>query len=37
MSVYVAEARELYLDRILLDHESAFVLLQDFKKWEPQP
>lgn len=24
-----------FLDRVLLDHESAFLLLQDFKQWTP--
>jgi hypothetical protein len=30
------EAKNAYLDRVLFDHENAFLLILDFKKWHPR-
>jgi predicted glycoside hydrolase/deacetylase ChbG (UPF0249 family) len=32
----LAEAKSGYLDRVLFDHESPFVLIGDFKTWHPR-
>lgn len=29
----VQDAKDAYLDRVLFDHESGFVLLRDFQRW----
>jgi hypothetical protein len=32
----MSEAKAAYLDRVLFDHESPYLLLKDFKNWSPE-